>query len=88
MIITILQLSQMVIGVIVNLYALYMKSNGVDCLVETRHINLALIMYASYFLLFMNFFYAAYVKSQQKKAEAAKANGYATHPSSVLKKVN
>ncbi|CAG7828897.1 unnamed protein product [Allacma fusca] len=58
--ITFLQLSQMVVGVVVNIYSLFVKRNGGECSVEMKHINLALIMYASYFLLFANFFYRAY----------------------------
>jgi len=72
MLITLLQLSQMVMGVFINVYAWYVKSReGSEgaCLVQSHHIHLALIMYASYFLLFANFFYAAYVKAKRQKQQ-------------------
>lgn len=73
MLITTLQLSQMIVGMVVNLYAFYVKSHGVHCLVESRHINLALIMYISYFVLFGNFFYNAYFSKKRAAAAAAAA---------------
>jgi elongation of very long chain fatty acids protein 6 len=84
MLITLLQLSQMVIGVAINVYALWVKSRGEECLVQSHHIHLALVMYASYFLLFMNFFVAAYLKSQQVKRENNK-QANATNNNSKIK---
>jgi len=66
MCITFLQLSQMVVGVVVNIYSVMAKSSGVECFVETKHIVLALMMYASYFMLFAHFFYRAYFHSKAK----------------------
>jgi len=60
MTITILQLSQMIVGVVVNGYAFAAKSKGLDCDVSHHHLNLGLAMYASYFVLFAHFFYRAY----------------------------
>ncbi|ODM98242.1 Elongation of very long chain fatty acids protein 6 [Orchesella cincta] len=73
MLITTLQLSQMIVGVFVNVYAYYVKTQGVNCLVETKHINLALIMYVSYFILFGNFFYNAYFIRKRMSMSAKKA---------------
>ncbi|CAL8091568.1 unnamed protein product [Orchesella dallaii] len=73
MLITTLQLSQMIVGVFVNVYAYYVKTQGVNCLVETKHINLALIMYVSYFILFGNFFYNAYFNRKRIAMSAKKA---------------
>jgi elongation of very long chain fatty acids protein 6 len=57
----------MVLGVTVNVYSLYVKSQGTECFVQTKHIHLALIMYASYFILFANFFFKAYFDKKNKK---------------------
>jgi len=69
--ITFLQLSQMVVGVVVNVYSLFVKSQGGDCFVQTKHINLALGMYASYFILFLNFFIRAYLRKTSKQSKAS-----------------
>lgn len=60
--ITSLQLVQMVVGVIVNVHAYQVKQNGIACDVSDRNINLCLIMYSSYFILFARFFYKSYLK--------------------------
>lgn len=65
--ITSLQLVQMVIGVIVNIHAYQMKQNGTACDVSDRNINLCLIMYTSYFILFARFFYKIYIKGSPRK---------------------
>jgi hypothetical protein len=64
MTITTLQLSQMFVGVVVNVYAYFSKLRGVDCDISYYHLNLGLIMYASYFLLFAEFFHRAYLKKR------------------------
>ena len=69
MTITFLQLSQMVLGVTVNVYSLFAKAQGVECFVQTKHVHLALIMYASYFVLFANFFFKAYFDKRNKKVK-------------------
>jgi len=71
MMITCLQLSQMVVGVTINMYSLYIKvADGSHCACGWENINFALSMYASYFMLFANFFYQAYL-SKSKKAKLA-----------------
>lgn len=73
MFITSLQLMQMVVGVWVNLYIflnmLYMPGLYCDGKVETTYVYVgaAFVMYASYFVLFVNFFYAVYVSRGSKK---------------------
>lgn len=52
MALTSIQLSQMGVGVMVNVYAYRMKVQGVDCDMPLRHIYLGFLMYASYFGLF------------------------------------
>ncbi len=68
--ITCLQLSQMVVGLVVNFYAYTTKLNGDSCDISYHHLNMGLVMYASYFALFIHFFVQAYFgrKPQGKKA--------------------
>lgn len=67
--ITSLQLVQMVVGVIVNVHAYQVKQAGIACDVSDRNINLCLIMYSSYFILFARFFYKSYLKKPYHRAE-------------------
>lgn len=71
-IITACQLTQMVVGCIVNFWAYHVKNSGGDCDVSYLNINLALLMYFSYFVLFAHFFHKAYFAKKpltQKKTE-------------------
>jgi len=61
MLITTLQLVQMVIGCVVNYMAFSYKQNGMQCGVSDTNLKLSLLMYTSYFVLFARFFYNAYV---------------------------
>jgi len=74
MTITTLQLSQMVIGVTVNVYAYRMKLEGVDCDVSLHHLNMGLTMYASYFILFAHFFYRAYLLKDKRGKDGTDLN--------------
>jgi len=65
--ITILQLTQMVAGCIVNIYAYQYKQQGHLCSISSTNIVLSLALYASYFVLFAHFFYVTYVKKKSKK---------------------
>ena len=67
--ITILQLSQMFVGVFVTLRALYNDRSGrvPGCIVRNDLIVMATVMYGSYAVLFLHFFYTRYcVKSKSK----------------------
>jgi elongation of very long chain fatty acids protein 6 len=64
--ITTLQIAQMIVGVTVNWHSLVSKSNGLKCEREDQNIKLALTMYATYFLLFADFFYKTYVKKVKR----------------------
>jgi len=73
MTITTLQLSQMVFGVFINLYSLYMKESRGICFDRSYEaIYLALGMYATYFVLFANFFIRAYFLRRSSKAKTEK----------------
>lgn len=66
MIITALQLIQMVVGCLVNIWTYQIKEDGLECQVSDNNIKLSLLMYISYFVLFARFFYNAYLKPQSK----------------------
>ena len=52
MVITTLQLVQMVVGCTVNYIAYTLKRRGVECGVSNTNLQLSLLMYTSYFVLF------------------------------------
>lgn len=69
--ITLLQIIQMVAGCIVNMAAYYYKQKGYSCDTSNSNIVLSLMLYVSYFILFANFFYTAYLtKSSKGKAKS------------------
>jgi hypothetical protein len=67
MMITSLQLLQMVVGCAINLIALNYKSRGVACDVSQTNITWSLLMYFSYFILFARFFQQAYFSGSSSK---------------------
>ena len=67
--ITILQLTQFVIGLVLVITGVWQKWTGQACGINDTHIRAGFIMYGSYFLLFLNFFYHRYIKVQPKKKE-------------------
>jgi len=73
MMITSLQLLQMVVGCAINILAWYYKGNGRACAVSTNNLYWSFLMYTSYFMLFARFFYLAYfapkVKQVSKKVD-------------------
>ncbi|ODN05559.1 putative fatty acid elongation protein 3 [Orchesella cincta] len=69
MCLTSLQMSQMICGIFVNAYAVYVKSKGEPCARSEEGINLHLMMYGSYLILFANYFYRAYIHQKPRKKE-------------------
>lgn len=71
MIITSLQLTQMIIGCAINLWANdYLKTAGPNsCNISPINIKLSIAMYFSYFVLFARFFYKSYLSSGAKKGK-------------------
>lgn len=63
--ITTLQLSQMVVGVIVNVIAYNMKSKN-HCHVTYENLYWSFFMYFTYFLLFFHFFWITYMKATKQ----------------------
>lgn len=64
--ITTAQLAQMVMGTAVNVWAYQVKQAGNECHVSYENINLSLLMYMSYFVLFARFFRRAYIRRPQR----------------------
>ncbi|CAG7815872.1 unnamed protein product [Allacma fusca] len=66
-VITSLQILQMIMGVTVNVYSLVVRAVGTPCARKDMDVAVGLLMYFSYMILFGNFFYKAYLKSSSKK---------------------
>jgi len=66
--ITIFQIMQMVLGVIINVNTYYIKLSGQECRRPISNIHLAFAMYLTYFVLFANFFRKAYFRNKSRKA--------------------
>jgi len=65
MLITSLQLLQMVVGCTVNFLAYRYKTDGRECRVSDTNLKLSLLMYISYFVLFARFFHNAYFQNKR-----------------------
>ncbi|XP_041474271.1 elongation of very long chain fatty acids protein 6-like [Lytechinus variegatus] len=65
--ITLMQLIQMVIGCVVNIYALLQLNSGTRCDTTYQNVAWSLAMYFSYFVLFAQFFYKTYLTPSPKK---------------------
>ena len=64
--ITYAQISQMFVGVAITAVAFYFQANHGDatCIIKLENNIAAIIMYGSYLLLFLHFFFARYFKSK------------------------
>ncbi|XP_018319498.1 elongation of very long chain fatty acids protein 6 [Agrilus planipennis] len=81
MVITSLQLLQMVVGCCVNFWAQQLIQEGRECHVTNLNIKISLAMYFSYFVLFARFFYKSYFsgvkwKKQSNDATLLKAKAH------------
>lgn len=76
MLITSLQLAQMIIGCAINLWAQgFLRTHGPQsCNISQTNINLSIAMYFSYFVLFARFFYKTYLSSDGKKSRHLNIN--------------
>lgn len=71
MLITSCQLTQMIVGCAVNIWAAqYLQEGKQECHISWFNIKLSLAMYFSYFVLFARFFYKAYVSPNRGKGRA------------------
>ncbi|XP_044751766.1 elongation of very long chain fatty acids protein 6-like [Coccinella septempunctata] len=75
MVITTLQLLQMVIGCAINIWAHQLLQSGAACNITPLNLKLSITMYLSYFVLFARFFYKAYLSSG-KDRKKVKENDY------------
>ena len=64
--ITVLQIVQMIIGTILNVLSLQIKSGVFDCDVPYGSAYSGLAMYTTYMVLFLNFFYQRYIRRKPK----------------------
>jgi hypothetical protein len=71
MFITIMQLSQMVVGIVVTVASISFWSAGKECYVNNTNSALGLTMYTSYFILFLELFLRHYVFGGKRGAGAA-----------------
>lgn len=70
------QISQMIIGIIINTIAYKKKSRGEECHISYENIKWSFTMYFSYFVLFFHFFYKAYI-AKPSPAKTSTTNGHA-----------
>lgn len=77
MVITSMQLTQMIVGCTINLWAYdYLQTvNSSACHISPINIKLSIAMYFSYFVLFARFFYIAYLAPNARKGRQAFNNG-------------
>lgn len=68
-IITSLQLTQMIVGVIINIMIYQIKSRGEFCQQSDDNLRYSSMMYFSYFFLFAHFFYTTYIIEKPKGDE-------------------
>lgn len=74
--------SQMVVGVAVCSLATYYIHSGVDCAVDRENLKWGIIMYSSYFALFLKFFVERYLLSASSSPSSAKKPASSTRSSS------
>ena len=64
--VTLLQLLQMVLGVVFNAVTIRAFLRGVTCGTDAFRIQVSICIYVSYGILFANFFYKAYLQPKKK----------------------
>lgn len=76
MVITSLQLTQMVVGCAINIWAHdYLSTAGrTSCHITPFNIKLSIAMYFSYFVLFARFFYKSYLSSNARKGKKLRSS--------------
>ena len=66
-VITSMQIIQMVFGVYINVSAYLLKRSGGHCDISYDNLNFAFIMFFSYLILFSNFFYQSYISPTKRR---------------------
>lgn len=69
MVITTLQLLQMVVGCAINIWARQLLQSGAECHISEMNVKLSMAMYFSYFVLFARFFYKAYLSGDKNRKQ-------------------
>ena len=72
--VTILQLSQMFVGIFINLVSWSIARTGQPCMFRYDLFYLAAVMYGSYAVLFSNFFYQRYLNKSPSKSKSWKGS--------------
>ncbi|KIH55977.1 GNS1/SUR4 family protein [Ancylostoma duodenale] len=80
MVVTVFQISQMIMGIYVGITVYRMKSSGEQCQQTWENLGLCFLIYFTYFLLFCNFFYHAYLKKNNRYTGGTKATVKETQP--------
>lgn len=79
MLITTLQLTQMVVGCAINVWAhSFIQIPGQSCHISPMNIKLSIAMYFSYFVLFARFFYGTYLSPNARKGKARRTGAVPT----------
>lgn len=78
MLITSLQITQMIIGCLVNYWSYQYLKAGQSCHISLLNIQLSTCMYFSYFVLFGRFFYKSYMSPSGKKKPSSIPSGIYT----------
>lgn len=93
--ITSIQLSQMFAGIFLNYYAIKSLSENKTCQMNNFAVGISIFFYASYAILFGNFFYWTYVYKKPRKEDTKKpetlsndvTNGYTLHSNGISREV-
>lgn len=70
MVITTLQLTQMIIGVVINIWIYQIKNRGEFCQQTYENLKYSSIMYLTYFVLFAHFFITTYIVKSGRRQKA------------------
>lgn len=84
MLITTLQLTQMVVGCAINVWAhSFIQTPGRSCNISAMNIKLSIAMYFSYFVLFAQFFYGTYLSANARKGKLRRSGVVPTAAASL-----
>ncbi|KAF7637695.1 Elongation of very long chain fatty acids protein [Meloidogyne graminicola] len=84
--VTLLQISQMIVGLVISIYTFRLKSVGIECQNTWTNLYVSFLIYSTYFLLFCNFFYQTYLRSGNRytNRKIAKTSEKLTNGNSVV----
>lgn len=79
MLITILQITQMILGCIISIVSYHYLESHKECKNLRIHMIFSILMYLSYFILFCKFFYKSYIDKNGKFQKKITINGTMDH---------